>query len=130
MTRGARVFPVEERRVPGGPPTPGMNRTQSLAEDGVWLGTVETEPGVLSGWHHHGDYETYIYVLRGQGRVDTWIDGQMEQQAAGPGDFVHVPSHTVHREGSANELGVEAVLVRIGSGPVVFNVVDVPADES
>jgi uncharacterized RmlC-like cupin family protein len=106
-----------------------MIRTEALAADDAWLGTVETEPGVLSGWHHHGDYETYIYVLRGQGRVDTWIESELEKQAAGPGDFVHVPAHTIHREGSANEQGVEAVLVRVGSGQVVFNVDDVPADE-
>jgi uncharacterized RmlC-like cupin family protein len=24
---------------------------------------VRTEPGMVSGWHHHGEYETVIYVL-------------------------------------------------------------------
>jgi uncharacterized RmlC-like cupin family protein len=124
----ARVFPATERRVPGGPATPGMTRTESLAEDGVWLGTVWTDPGVVSGWHHHGDFDTYIYVLRGKARVDTWIDGQIEKQAGRPGDFIHVPRGTVHREGSASASGVEAVLVRIGSGQVVFNVDGVPED--
>ena len=121
-----RVLPPDGRRPPAGPVTPGMHRLEALAEDGVWLGTVDTEPGVLTGWHHHGDYETYIYVTRGAARLDTYVDGDIERQHAAEGSFIVVPRHTVHREGSASADGVEAVLVRIGTGQVVFNVEGLP----
>jgi uncharacterized RmlC-like cupin family protein len=103
-----------------------MHRLEALAEDGVWLGTVATEPNVLSGWHHHGDYDTYIYVLRGAARLDTFDDGEVTRQAAPAGSFIHVPSETAHREGSASPTGVEAVLVRIGRGQLVFPVEGLP----
>jgi len=120
--RGVRVFPADGRRTPDGPATPGMHRLEALAEDGVWLGTVTTEPNTISGWHHHGDYETYIYVLSGAARLDTLEDGVIRRHEAGPGSFIVVPRGTAHREGSASPTGVEAVLVRVGSGQVVFPV--------
>jgi uncharacterized RmlC-like cupin family protein len=115
-----RVFPPDERRIPDGPATPGMHRLEALAEDGAWLGTVTTEPNTISGWHHHGEYETYIYVLSGAARLDTLDGDEIRRHEAGPGSFVVVPPGTVHREGSASPTGMEAVLVRIGSGQVVF----------
>jgi uncharacterized RmlC-like cupin family protein len=123
-----RVLPPAGRRPPDGPVTPGMHRLEALAEDGVWLGTVDTEPGVLTGWHHHGDYETYIYVTRGDARLDTYIDGAIRRHEAAEGSFIVVPRQTVHREGSASAEGVQAVLVRIGRGQVVFNVDGLPED--
>jgi len=44
-------------------PTPGMTRQLALHTDGMWTGTVDTEPGAVSGWHHHGEYETTLYVV-------------------------------------------------------------------
>jgi uncharacterized RmlC-like cupin family protein len=123
-SRRLRVFPSDARREAEGPGTPGMHRLQALAEDGAWLGTVKTEPNTLSGWHHHGDYETYIYVLSGAARFDSWADGAIERHDAGPGSFVNIPRGMVHREGSASPTGLEAVLVRIGRGQVVFPIDD------
>jgi uncharacterized RmlC-like cupin family protein len=123
---GIRVFPPEGRRPPNGPTTPGMARLEALAEEGVWLGTVRTEPGTLSGWHHHGDYDTYIYVLGGGARLDAFVGGEVIRNHAGPGSFIHVPRQTPHREGSASPNGMEAVLVRIGRGQVVFPVEGLP----
>ena len=48
-----------------GPSTPGMERQQAVATDNMWSGLVRTEAGMMSGWHHHGEYETVIYVLTG-----------------------------------------------------------------
>jgi uncharacterized RmlC-like cupin family protein len=73
-----------------------------------------------------GDYDTYIYVLQGAARLDTFEGGEIHRQDAGPGSFVHVPRETVHREGSASPTGVDAVLVRIGTGPLVFPVEGLP----
>jgi quercetin dioxygenase-like cupin family protein len=78
---------------------------------------------VVSGWHHHGDHDTIVYVVRGSFDVET-STGVVNASA---GDFVHVPAHTVHREGNSSERTAEVVLVRRGSGPVVVNV-DGPSD--
>jgi uncharacterized RmlC-like cupin family protein len=121
-----RVFPVEARRIPDGPATPGMNRLEALAEDGAWLGTVTTEPNTISGWHHHGEYETYIYVLSGVARIDTFEGGEIQRHDATRGAFIVVAPGTVHREGSASPDGVQAALIRIGSGQVVFPVEGLP----
>ena len=45
-----------------GDPTPGMTRQVALHTGGMWSGTVDTEAGATSGWHHHGDHDTTIYV--------------------------------------------------------------------
>ena len=123
---GIRVVPADARRIPDGPTTPGMHRLEALAEDGAWLGTVTTEPNTISGWHHHGDYETHIYVVSGAARLDTFEDGEIRRHEAGAGAFIVVPRGIAHREGSASPTGVEAVLVRIGIGQVVFPVEGLP----
>jgi uncharacterized RmlC-like cupin family protein len=121
-----RVFRAEARREPDGPATPGMRRLEALFEEGAWLGTVTTEPNTISGWHHHGGYQTYIYVLSGAARLDTFEEGEIRRHEAPTGSFVDVPPGTVHREGSASPTGVEAVLVRIGQGQLVFPVEGLP----
>jgi uncharacterized RmlC-like cupin family protein len=121
-----RVFPAEARREPDGPTTPGMHRLEALFEEGAWLGTVMTDPNTISGWHHHGGYQTYIYVLSGAARLDTFEGGEIRRHEAPAGSFIDVPPGTVHREGSASPTGMEAVLVRIGGGQVVFPVDGLP----
>jgi uncharacterized RmlC-like cupin family protein len=41
---------------------------------------------------------------------------------AGPGDFLYVPPHVVHREGNPTGERSAIVVVRGGTGPPVFNV--------
>ena len=103
-----------------------MHRLEVHAGEGFWLGTVTTEPNVISGWHHHGEYETVIYVLRGAARLDGWVDGRIERHDAPAGSFIRVAPGTVHREGSASPDGIEAVLVRVGQGPVTVPVEGLP----
>lgn len=104
-----------------GPPTPGMERHEAFAADDRWVGHVRGEPGVLSGWHHHGDHDTYFYVLSGRARIE--MEGG-ESIVVEPGDFCHIAARTVHREGASADGPLEVVLVRIGSGPQVFPVDD------
>ena len=52
---------------------------------------------MVSGWHHHGGYETVIYVLTGLLRME-FGPGGATTIVAGPGDFVYVPTGVVHRE--------------------------------
>ena len=98
--------------------TPGMTRLEAVVLPDVWSGVALTEPGVRSGWHHHGSHDTVAYVVRGVFQVET-ADGVVRAE---PGDFVHVPAHTVHRESNPTDVTAEVVLVRRGSGPVVVNV--------
>ena len=123
LTRPLLVKP-HERRLPDGPGTPGMDRRVAIDGDGLWFGTVQTEPGILTGWHHHGDYDTYVYTLEGEARLD-YLDGdQIVAVDSSPGDVLFIPKGYVHREGSASDAGIEAVIVRVGHGQVVFPVDD------
>ena len=51
--------------------TAGMERREVLScagaggGPGEWIGLTRTAPGSVSGWHHHGGFETYIYVQAG-----------------------------------------------------------------
>jgi uncharacterized RmlC-like cupin family protein len=111
-------------RTPG-PATPGMTRQQALATGGMWSGFVRTEPGMVSGWHHHGEYDTVIYVLAGEMRMEFGPDGA-DSVEAGPGDFLFVPRGAVHRESNPASGPADVIVVRAGVGESTFNV-DGPA---
>jgi uncharacterized RmlC-like cupin family protein len=98
-----------------------MVREQAIAVDGLWSGLVRTEPGMMSGWHHHGDHETSVYVVDGSVRMEFGPGGARAVEA-GPGDFLHVPKHVVHREGNPGASMAHVVVTRAGSGPVTVNV--------
>ncbi|HEU5316670.1 MAG TPA: cupin domain-containing protein [Chloroflexota bacterium] len=106
--------------------TPGFFRTELVAQpaeegrSGVWIGTVRTPAGSTSGWHHHGEYDTYILVRRGTARMD-YGSGGGESCEAAEGDVIFVPRGAIHREANTGTTENEAVLVRVGSGEPVFN---------
>jgi uncharacterized RmlC-like cupin family protein len=106
-------------RTPG-PPTPGMERLQAFETDGHWSGSARTEPGMTSGWHHHGEYESVIYVLTGSLRMEFGPGGADTVEAA-PGDFLYVPRGAVHREGNPSAQPADIVVVRAGSGESTVN---------
>jgi uncharacterized RmlC-like cupin family protein len=112
------------RRKPG-PSTPGMERQEAIATDSMWSGTARTEAGMVSGWHHHGGYETTIYVLTGSLRMEFGPGGSTTLEA-GPGDFVYVPKGVVHRESNPSTEPADIVVVRAGRGDSTINV-DGPA---
>lgn len=91
----------------------------------MWTGLVDTEPGAVSGWHHHGDHETTLYVVSGRMRLESGLGGG-EVVEAGPGDFLRVPAGAVHRESNPTAEPSRAVVVRCGTGPPTTNV-DGPA---
>lgn len=102
-------------------PTPGKTREQAIATDGLWSGLVRTEAGVTSGWHHHGDHQTSIYVVEGTVRIE-FGPGGAHAADAGPGDFILIPPHLVHREVNAGSTPSQEVVTRSGTGPVTVNV--------
>jgi len=121
----ARLVHPEER-VPADP-TPGMIRERAVEVDGLWAGLVRTAPGSTSGWHHHGEFETAIYVVQGRVKLESGPAGS-EVIDAGAGDFVHVPRGAVHRESNDGEVDSHLVVVRAGHGVPTVNV-DGPAPE-
>lgn len=106
-------------------PTPGKVREQAIAVDGLWSGLVRTEPGTTSGWHHHGEHDTSVYVVEGTVRVE-FGPGGPEAVDAAPGDFPHIPRRVVHRETNAGSTTAQEVITRSGTGPLTINV-DGPA---
>jgi len=101
-------------------PTPGMERREAVS-GATRIIAVRTQPGLVSGWHHHGAYTTYGYVIAGRLRLESGLAGTTVVDA-GPGDFFIVPPGTVHRE--SNPADQEQVIVgfRVGNGETVINV--------
>jgi uncharacterized RmlC-like cupin family protein len=116
------VTPAERQQ---GPVTAGMDRQQAFATDEMWSGLVRTEPGMVSGWHHHGEHETVIYVVSGALKMEFGPNGSGAVEAK-PGDFLYVPKHAVHRESNPAAEHADVLVVRAGTGESVFNV-DGPA---
>ncbi|WP_151482134.1 cupin domain-containing protein [Streptomyces albicerus] len=112
------VAPGDRR---AGPQTPGMERQEAVATDETWSGFVRTEPGMVSGWHHHGAYETIAYVLTGSLKME-FGPGGSDTVEASPGDFVYVPKGVVHRESNPSAEPADLVVVRTGRGEPTFNV--------
>lgn len=113
-----RVTP--EERVEG-MPTPGIVREQAVQTEGMWAGFARTDAGMVSGWHHHGEYESTIYVLSGALRMEFGSGGEKTFDA-GPGDFVFVGKQVVHRDSNPSTEAGTIVVVRAGQGEPVTNV--------
>lgn len=101
--------------------TTGMVREQAFATEGTWSGLVRTEGEMVSGWHHHGDYETTIFVVKGAIKLEFGPQGN-EAIEAQEGDFILVPKHAVHRESNPQQVESQVIVVRAGTGEPVFNV--------
>lgn len=120
---GVRMITPGERVE--GQPTPGMRRETAIETDGMWAGYATTEARMTSGWHHHGEYESMIYVLTGRLRMEFGPGGN-EVLEAGPGDFLFIERGAVHRESNPTDERSDLIVARAGSGPAVINV-DGPA---
>ena len=97
-----------------------MVREEAIASERMWAGLVRTQPRMLSGWHHHGEYETTIYITAGAFRMESGPGGT-EIVEAGAGDFLYVPPGVVHRESNPSDEESRLVVVRSGSGPTVID---------
>jgi uncharacterized RmlC-like cupin family protein len=119
-SRTPRAVKASERLAPPDKQTPNIRREEAFAGKDRWIGYVTTQPGEWSGWHHHGEQDTYFYVLRGRLEFEYGREGATARVETG--DFGYVPSGVVHRERTAPGEPGEAVLVRVGTGPGVVNV--------
>jgi uncharacterized RmlC-like cupin family protein len=87
----------------------------------MWAGFVRTDAMMVSGWHHHGEYETSIYFISGALRMECGPGGAEVVEAAA-GDLVYVPAQAIHREGNPLDEESTLVVVRAGTGDPVINV--------
>jgi uncharacterized RmlC-like cupin family protein len=104
MPEQDRILVVRPGDRTPGPSTPGMDRQVAFATDRMWSGVARTEVGMMSGWHHHGEYETTIYVLTGALKME------------------YVPKGVVHRESNPSAEPADIVVVRAGRGESTINV--------
>jgi len=108
----------------GADPTAGMSRERAFETDLLWAGRVTTAPGAVSGWHHHERNTSSLYVVQGVLRLEfAGVAGHLD---AGAGDFVQVPSWTVHRESNPTDAPSIAVIARAGGGVPTVNVDSAP----
>lgn len=104
------------------PGTPGIVRHFAFKEDDVLEVRARVEPGVASGWHHHGEHDVYGYVVSGSIRFESGPGGT-DTIAVSQGDFFHVPAGAVHRDVNPSDSeGHEVILFLPGRGPMVVNV--------
>lgn len=96
---------------------PGILREEAFAKPGLWAGRSTTEPGVTSGWHHHGEADTVVYVLSGTVVIEFGDD----MVKAGEGEFLLIPSGLVHRESTPSDGPSKSVVIRTGGqGPPTY----------
>jgi uncharacterized RmlC-like cupin family protein len=98
---------------------PGIRREEAFAKPGLWAGRSTTEPGVTSGWHHHGQADTIVYVLSGSVVIEFGED----MVEANEGEFLVIPSGLVHRESTPSDGPSRSVVIRTGGeGPPTYEV--------
>ena len=98
---------------------PGILREEAFAKPGLWAGRSTTEPGVTSGWHHHGEADTIVYVLSGTVVIEFGND----MVKAREGEFLLIPSGLVHRESTPHDGPSMSIVIRAGGqGPPTVEV--------
>jgi uncharacterized RmlC-like cupin family protein len=117
---GVELVRRAERRPATGLPS-GSIGEEAFADAGAWVGFLSLAPGAASGWHHHGEWDSYACVLRG---VLRWEFGSRGRDAieVGSGDTGRMPGGLVHRDVSAGDEPLSMVLFRAGGGPLTIDV--------
>ena len=113
--------------------TPGMQRVASVSQQlcgsiGIWAGVTIVEPHVASGKHHHGELETVIYVVAGNGQI-RWGDNLEFSEFVEPGDFIYVPPFVPHQEINPSDVPSQWVIVRNSQEPIVVNLEPIDATQ-
>ena len=112
------IRPDQRKKLPG-PPNAGFSREEYYGDDHVWVGHVTTQPGTASPWHHHGDHQTYAYVLEGEATLEFGEEGSEAIVARADGTLHIIPPHVAHREINNGSEPNRILIIRVGEGPVV-----------
>ena len=122
MSSMAKIQILEQGALPKGASSPGITRHRAFEGEGLKVLHSHADPDTVSGWHNHGDYYVYGYVVSGTARFESGPGGT-DAVSAGTGDFFAVPPHTVHREiNPSSTKDQEVILFLQGTGPTVSNV--------
>jgi quercetin dioxygenase-like cupin family protein len=117
-----KISALQKDALSEAPGSPGITRHLTFRGEGFMVVRSRVDPGVVSGWHHHGGYDIYGYVVSGSARFENGPGGR-DAISVDPGDFFEVPAHTVHRDVNRSTTeGQEVILFLRGSGPMVVNV--------
>ena len=124
--RPALVRRAERRPAAGLPP--GSSGEEAFTDPGAWVGFIDLPPGAVSGWHHHGRWDSYACVLSG---VLRWEFGEHGAEAieVAAGDTGRMPAQVVHRDVSAGDEPLSMILFRAGEGELTFSVDGPPGSE-
>lgn len=115
------VTAIQKDDLTAGPSTPGIKRDFAFKDDGVLVIRSITEPGIVSGWHRHGDYHVHGYMAKGSMLLEFGPGGK-ESVLVQEAGFFHVPPHTTHRETNPSKTdGQEIILFLTGKGDLVQN---------
>ncbi|HET6380535.1 MAG TPA: cupin, partial [candidate division Zixibacteria bacterium] len=100
----------------------GTSGEEAFADPHGWVGFLELVPGAVSGWHHHGEWDSYACVLRGILRWE-FGPGGMDTLEVRAGEVGRMPAQLVHRDVSAGVENLEMILFRAGTGgPLTIDV--------
>lgn len=112
VVRGGELVAAEQ--------TDGITRQMDQVDERVSLALATIGPNVVSGWHHHGDHTSCVYVLNGRLHID-WGPGGREGVDLATGDFYVVAANTIHREGNNGSEDLRLAVFYLGTGPVVVS---------
>jgi hypothetical protein len=62
--------------LPEGPSTVGVKRHVAFKGDDFTVLRSRLDPNTMSGWHHHGEYAVYGYIVSGSSRFDSGPGGK------------------------------------------------------
>jgi mannose-6-phosphate isomerase-like protein (cupin superfamily) len=103
-------------------------REAMFAHENVWAGVTRAAANKDSGWHHHGEMDTYVYVLEGNAIVEFGPGGKQIAEVSA-GSVVFIPKLMVHRDRNPGPGDLVGFLVRVGEGPDVVNLDGPDAEE-
>jgi uncharacterized RmlC-like cupin family protein len=121
VIRADRVSAVSADGLAEAPGYVGIVREVAFETDRAILVRARADPGVATGWHHHGDREVQGYLVRGRARFEFGPHGDQHIEIAA-GGFFYVPAGLVHRDVNPSDEPQEFVLVFAGTGPLVVGV--------
>ena len=121
MAEKPRVFRLETGGAQPSQSSP-IIRQELMTTEGSRADVAHIAPGVTP-WHHHGEYDTYVYAISGgpSGRIEFGPGGK-ESIELSVGEVVYVPKHIIHRDVTTGSEPVLVFTVRVGTGQPVFNV--------
>lgn len=116
---GVRI--VRGGAMPAGTTSQNVSRKSTRIDESVSVAEARNGPKTTTGWHHHGKRTAYVYVVRGQVRIE-WGPGGRESADLASGDFYVISPNTIHREGNPGAEENCWVGFVAGSGAEVVNV--------